>query len=246
MLQHSAELVGDYHLLLAHDVLENRAGWKDWANALRAKVYDPTIIMDSSVIELGMPMAMSDIMEAASIVNADVVVLPDVIGDIDTTHSLCLKFQDQWHATPGGELQSYEYMFVPQGKDLADYIESIKFMGEHLGICNWVGLPRDCHELGVKSRRELIDVVNDVMMHRRPKIHLLGISNVDLIDDVLCANYRPNVVGIDSAVPTRAGWMDRWFTVTRTDYGERGNYWKAGTLTERAIKNIEYARTTFR
>lgn len=254
LLSAGCEAIGNYHLLLAHDVLANPNSWRDWSNALRnmrwhlegGKIQHPTIIMDSSVIELGKPMPMSKILQAAKIVNADVIVLPDVIGDQATTHALCYDFELAWRGD-SSELRKYEYMFVPQGRDLAEYIDSLTFMETHMDCVRWVGLPRDCHEHGIKSRRDLINIVNGFESRKGPyKIHLLGMSNHDLIDDVISCHHADNVVGIDSAVPLRAGWLYQEFKLTRTDYGKRGNFWKEAQLNTKILDNISYVRRTFK
>jgi hypothetical protein len=73
--------LGDYHLLLAHNILADPvAHTQFWAH--RSEAF---IIMDNSLIELGRPLDASKVVEAAEMVNAQVVVLPDVLGDAKAT-----------------------------------------------------------------------------------------------------------------------------------------------------------------
>jgi hypothetical protein len=202
----------------------------------------PYIIMDSSVIELGQPMGMDDILDAAAVVKADCIVLPDIIGDQQGTNKLVEEFADQVHNldTKGNcSFSDYSYMFVPQGKSLPEYTASLEFASQ-FDFITWVGLPRDALKFDVSSRRQLIDITNVLM----PEccIHLLGFSD-DLMDDVLSSKYAPNVVGIDSAVPVRAGQRHIELMLSRGDYGKRKDFWdNPGELTRQAIINCQRFR----
>lgn len=250
MLDKGREVIGNYHLLLAHDVLANEDGWSLWAEELRASFASvfgesPTIIMDNSVIELGTPAPMEDIVRAAKIVDADVVVFPDVIGDAKATQQLITSFiaqLDSLDSVDYFDAQNWEYMFVPQGTCLTEYIESMEF-AVSTGIISWLGLPRDALKHGCSSRTQLIDAASLVAPHM--KIHLLGFSD-DLVDDFKSVHYHPNVVGIDSAVPVRAGQNGIEFRLSQSDYGKRGNYWEHSTLSNLAIANIARTRDLLR
>lgn len=233
------QIVGDYHLLLAHEIIANPKGWRQWARDIRSAFWPrtPTLIMDSSVIELGMPMEMEAIMQATAIVQADVVVLPDIIGDPLGTIQLVDQFEHIMHAQvnlrPG-----MEFMYVPQGKNLDEYISSIEYISKRDWI-TWVGLPRDALKFeGILSREQLIQPCMGLVPDK--KIHLLGFSD-NVLDDFMCCAY-PQVVGIDSAVPTRAGQRGIQFSVANSDYGKRGDYFAETKLTQQAVWNAKYVR----
>ena len=181
MIKWGEQVVGPYHLLLAHDVLANRDAFADWAKELRASITKSfisgyvDIIMDSSVIELGAPVSIDTILEAAEVVDATTIVLPDIIGDQEATHELVASALERKDVT------RYKTMFVPQGKTIEEYVASL----EVAALFNWgtcIGLPRDAHEYEV-PRRDLA-LVSRMLMPDRP-IHLLGFSNHDLIEDFL-------------------------------------------------------------
>src|SRR5881392_1163767 len=74
------QVLGDYHLLLAHEVLKQPNEWKKFYSKIRSFLgSNPFVIMDNSLIGLGRPLEAEQIAEAADIVTADVVVLPDVL-----------------------------------------------------------------------------------------------------------------------------------------------------------------------
>lgn len=241
------DVIGDYHLLLAHDVLQNPDGWYQWSADLHSSFNNaglnaPTLIMDTSVIELGEPMAMDSIISAAEITRSDVVVLPDVIGDPEATIKLVEKFVTEMMNCSDHikheKLRNFEYMFVPQGTNLQQYVESIEFARD-IEIVSWIGLPRDALKYGVKSRRELIDAVE--ILCPGMVMHLLGMSD-NLIDDFLSAKHSAGVVGIDSAVPIRAGIRGLPFCVGDSDYGKREDYWESTKATAQSLANLQYAR----
>lgn len=247
MTELGRDVVGDYHLLLAHDVLANETSWASWSQDLFtlqrvAGLADPIIIMDSSVIELGEPLDTASVIRAANVVNANVICLPDVIGDSAATKAFIRDFQNQMKTCDDAmelhNLTKLEYMFVPQGGRFEEYIDSIEFIAD-FDFIQWIGLPRDALALGVRSRRDLIDAVNLICPNK--KIHLLGFSD-NLMDDVLSARHAPNVMGIDSAVPIRAGLNHIRLKLSKGDYGKRGDYWSRGDLTRTALENLRYFR----
>lgn len=242
LLNEGPSVVGDYHLLLAHEVLADPTGWRGWVNALRdahrfAGLKAPLVIMDNSIIELGHDIPMKDIMQATMSIAADVVVLPDIIGEQDATNNILLEY-----ALNGigqyDEEKLPQHMFVPQGQCLSQYVESIEFASTFEFI-DWIGLPRDALEFDVPSRRALIDAVEVIMPYAN--IHLLGMSN-DPLEDVLSCRFSAQVRGIDSAVPIRAGLKGMPICLANGDYGERGNYWEAKGINLQAVTNLQYMR----
>lgn len=221
-------VIGDYHLLLAHDVLRHPEGWSSWAANLRADfersgLEEPTIIMDTSVIELGMPMEPRDVLHAARIVGAQIMVLPDIIGDKYATHACVVEYFDELGGVDS-EHQPLMHMFVPQGTSLPDYLDSLEWASQQSGI-DMIGLPRDALQFdGILSRRTLIDACS-VIVPAHP-IHLLGMSD-NVLDDILSCRHSPMVMGIDSAVPIRAGIKAMELKLSVNDYGKRGDYWNA-------------------
>jgi hypothetical protein len=227
LLEKGVPVVGDYHLLLAHEVLANQAGWNLWANQVRIAhdrcgLSEPTFIMDTSVIELGMPMTANEILRAARTIRAQVLVLPDIIGDKEATHSQVEDYFTMLDTVDDEHIPLY-HMFVPQGTSLPEYLDSLEWACQATDLINWIGLPRDALQFdGITSRRTLIDACS-VIMPGVP-IHLLGMSD-NILDDVLSCRHSPVIMGLDSAVPIRAGLKHMQLKLSVNDYGKRGNYW---------------------
>lgn len=232
MLRHSAKLCGPYHLLLAHDVLEHKDEFEYWRRELD-KFHGGfvNIIMDSSVIELGAPVSIETILEAAEIVWAKTVVLPDIIGSAEETDTLVVE------ALQHPYIKKYETMYVPQGKTWEEYVMSLEKAAKY-GWGTQIGLPRDAHKF-VPSRAPLAHI--SAITNPYKKIHLLGFSNSNVADDFITSR-QPGVVGIDSAVPVRAGQRGIEFRVSVSDYGQRGDYWSEISLHPQAADNIQYVR----
>jgi hypothetical protein len=224
---------GAYHLLLAHDVVENKEEWALWRAHMDIHQggKDIHIIMDSSVIELGAPVSMDMIIEAADIVRATTIVLPDILGEIEATMDLVND------AIGRQDLVGYDLMFVPQGKTFEEYVKCLELARGFK--FKYIGLPRDAHNY-LPSRRDL--AIMSRAIHPDKYIHLLGMSNSYMYDDFLTVHSCDGIMGIDSAVPVRAGQNDIEFRVHRTDYGPRGNYWGSTQLSVQAYKNIQYVR----
>lgn len=93
--------LGDYRMVLAPWALR----FPEYATAMRSpKAY---VLMDNGAFE-GDQMPISKINEAASLVNADEIVLPDVLGEPRDT------LKRSWEAL--GQLAVRRVMFVPQGR----------------------------------------------------------------------------------------------------------------------------------
>jgi len=209
-----------YHLPLAHDVLAHP---KEYAETFKqfSKYFSKTIILDNSVIELGHAVDKAVVLEAAKIVGANVIVLPDVLLDCDATIDSCLAALDIWTAYFGNRLFEYSFMIVPQGKTPGEFARCAEAFADDMRI-GWWGIPRNYNIKGLGSRREAIDIVRVLNKHRN--IHLLGFSD-DIVDDVLSARHHA-VSGIDSAVPIRAASLGlRMSMGLDADLPSRGKWW---------------------
>lgn len=190
---------GNYHLILAHDVLNHPVEFTDFFGGYRHQ-YD-TIILDNSVTELGTAVNTDVIEKAAQISHANVIVLPDVYNDCDQTIEQCTKALKEWPQY----LLSKNVMYVPQGNTWEEFVRSAEALAKHPGI-SWWGVPRNLVEkleFGTRRRAALMLY----MLNPTRKIHLLGFNNADdIFDDMYCARL-PFIEGIDSAVPIRAATL---------------------------------------
>lgn len=257
------ECLGSYHLLLAHDVMESTDKLTQYGE-LFSKVVDyygaggsdgANIIMDNSVIELGEAVTMDWVIEAAKYACANIVVIPDELGDWEKTVS---KFRQAADALHSSTLESFEFMFVPQGRNLHEFVRCVELVLEsHPRVASWIGIPRLARQMYGISRVDLIEAIDCIVRssqntdarssneRKAIKYHLLGFSN-DVLDDIAAARIT-FAEGIDSAVPIRAGQKGFKFYASESEYGKRGDYWtKSASLTDLAVSNMEYYRRLIR
>ena len=231
---HKKGLLGNYLLLLAHDVVAAPRQYEEFAFDLGDEA---TIIMDNGVIENGEPVSLAVLLEAASIVNANIVVGPDSLGDYDETKKGYMENADFIR-------EDYDLMLVPQGQSLEEICECIRWMDERFpenGSERWWGIPRwIANELG--SRQGPINYINNYARGNGDvRIHLLGMSR-HLDDDIQCAKTL-SVRGIDSANPLVLGYYNERINSPGTGHMKRRDYWNATELTELMEYNVEWVRS---
>lgn len=214
-----ADLLGNYHLILAHDVVDKPDLYKS--------IYsdDDFIIMDNSLIELGQPVSADVMKQACEIIKPDCIVLPDHLGDMQKTLESTKLAAIEWMRAGIHKLAKNGFMVVPQGQDIHEMVQCINEFKtlsaeEHIPINYW-SIPKIFGETN-GSRMPALLYMESVI--KDPCIHLLGFSN-SLADDVYCANH-PLVMGIDSAVPTRMGIRGETMHVTNKEHSARGNYFE--------------------
>ncbi len=236
--------LGNYLLLLAHDVIKYEADYvflldemdhpKDQEGIPIAEL----VIMDNGVIELGKPMPFDQVVEAADIATAECIVMPDVLGDFYATRR---AVEAEWTKIDASD---YPIMKVPQGSTPAEVIKCIEWLIEAIptqyGHEDYWGIPRWIANK-LKTRTTFIDYLNHAC--EAPQIHLLGMSK-NLGDDILCA-HRDNVMGIDSANPIVFGLADMYLGVNRYRHLDRGDYWDKTDINYNVLRNIKYVRDTF-
>lgn len=224
-------LLGDYHLLLAHDVVKHADAYYNVYNDQTPECNENFIIMDNSVVELGTAVSGGMLQEACEIVNADVLALPDVMLDSRETFVTSLKAFADWHE--GFDFKKCKPMIIPQGRSFADWTGGVDAFSTHpiSEVC-CVGIPRNIKEKLAIARTAAVMYVHDLI----PKagIHLLGFSN-DLKDDLGTFKMCPYLWGIDSAVPIRQGHLIR---MDQSDPGPRGDWWEH--MTRVGVKRLDH------
>lgn len=212
--QLGTEVMGDYHLLLAHDVIDHPEESR--------KLYDDphnTIIMDNSLIELGYPIEGPKMVEAVSIIRPTCVVLPDYLGEAEQTIAASWQFSAQMDAL----LPGLSKMGVIQGRTLPEALGCATKLMMIPGV-DCLSIPRVLTEY-LGTRVTITEMVLNMFPNLR-LLHLLGFSD-DLVDDVNTARI-PGVSGIDSAVPVRLGLQLQHLSMDYyVDPGPRGDYWTA-------------------
>lgn len=243
--------LGDYQLLLAHDILNKPDEYGELFDSQKNipskkynKTWFETKILDNSVIELGSSVDIDVIAEAASIVKATVIVLPDVLLDAKATVESCLAALDTWTPVLQKKMgsQAWSYMVVPQGNTPEEWAwcaEQFQVAGSQI---KWWGIPRNYNIKGLGSRRDAVQIAHAIDCKRR--IHLLGFSD-NIVDDVLSARM-PEVDGIDSAVPLRAGSANLKMSMMLPELGPRGDWWDTVSIEDGCGLKMSEACDTFR
>ena len=232
-LHYQGEL-GDYLLLLAHDVLDYPIAYQKLIDAVKDQNPDAVIILDNSTVELGHPLSAASLQHAATVCRANVLALPDVIGDADATKLLICKTLDEMRAT------NLDLMAIPQGQSVTEFTDLIDWMDDFVKP-QWYGIPRWVANT-FHSRTGLIDYINNTV--DEPKIHLLGMSKY-FDDDIHCC-FMNNVQGIDSANPMVLGQSGFELGVDGVDgivpHMDRGDFWEHISVKFKSVSNIHYVR----
>lgn len=232
-------MLGNYHLLLAHDVLEHPEKYKKVFLSATSKNEPQFITMDNSLIELGFPMRIRDVIEAARVVNANKVVLPDVLGNLEETITMASQAFSEFLSLPKDITVGIRMVGVVQGQNQQECFRCLDVYNNR-GLD--ISIPRVLVDI-LGTRREIIQKAYSMGFRN---MHLLGFSN-NLIDDISCTRM-PGVSGIDSAVPIRAGLKHKRISLDDRHFsdilGPRGDYWQTDTKdttflqTEMVMQNI--------
>ena len=223
-------ILGKYHLLLAHDVADEGAEYRD----LFADMEDMHIILDNSLIELGHPAPDYIMQRAAAVVKPKCIVLPDYLRDGQRTLNESKKAIARWK-----RLKLSSFMAVIQGKNIGE-IQAVAAEMAGWSDVTALGVPRVIADT-LMPRSHFIEYVHKVAPYK--DIHLLGFSN-NIVDDIAAARM-PGVVGIDSAVPIRMGLNNQKIEVDQDNHTPRGDFWNAEyeELNDQAIENLDRVRS---
>lgn len=228
--------LGNYLLLLAHDIVEYPDRYRTLVSNARKRYSKVFIIVDNSTVELGASMPARYLCVAAQTVNAHCIVLPDIIGDAEGTVRASINGAQA--LTREGNLHG-AYMVVPQGRNVPELYWCIQHLSAIPGVAYW-GVPRAiANKLG--SREVLKAILSyDYVGTIGPCIHMLGMSR-NIFDDLWCATY-PNVMGIDSANPLVMGLEHKQFPEEYEHCERPNNYLSLEDVPKLSVSNITAAR----
>lgn len=207
-----------YLLLLAHEVVQK----PDRYVAL-LEDFEGTVILDNSLIELGVPVSPEIMLSAASIVKPTFVVLPDKLDDREATVAMSIGAMESWvKRLP----KKTGVMLAAQGKNPEDALWCIDSIVEKTAGKKaknkdkyMIGVPRNV--ANVQGSRAPL---TQLLTQNKYQVHLLGMSNY-LQDDIMCAKMY-GVQGIDSASPLRAGWEGKRFDGSTAHLRARNEYFE--------------------
>ncbi len=232
-------VLGDYHLLLAHDIAAKQDQYLEIFE--RPDYSSMTIILDNSVIELGGAVNLDIMQTAAQIVKPMTTVLPDVLLDTAATVESCGAALNIWDQAWRDIGHKPAFMYVPQGRTLKDWVCCAEYFADDQRINFW-GIPRNVVGTEIGSRRGLASILRGINPSRQ--IHMLGMSD-NVVDDIQASHER-GVFGIDSAVPIRAishGLNTSMETLNKMP--PRGNWWEEATFDQGMIDALQKARGWF-
>lgn len=241
-------ILGRYHLLLAHHVLEEPERFTQLFNDMPPC----TIFMDNSIVELGDAASDEKVLEACEVIYASTPkaglghahhwiypVLTDVMGNAEETKKRSTTSYNWWMAQEVSD--RFWPMVVLQGDSWESFTQTADYflLNEAFKGIAYVGIPRVLvGSLG--TRRHAIRYVDAI----RPdvNVHLLGFSD-DVTDDVICCN-DPSVEGIDSAVPIRYSYSVAGGIYTPSaDIPARPKDWfEKGEWDQASLINLQNAR----
>ena len=222
------DLLGGYHLLLAHDILAHPAEYQDVYHMARRLNSNSFIILDNSIVELGKAMDMDDLITAAGIIKPDCIVMPDVMGEGLQTRKLSDAFYDEYvEYNRRKKIENgIPLMGVLQGSTIEDAIDTA-VMFRSMKYVDYLGVPRILAEQHGSRMPLLLELLRREFIGSFLGIHLLGFSD-NILDDVSCARL-PFVQGIDSTVPVRAATAGKHISLDGDGWnkalGKRRQWW---------------------
>ena len=144
---------------------------EDEAYRNMAKNHKGYKILDNSLIELDEAMSMKDVLNAAELIGADEVVLPDVFKNGSETIKATLNALGEHKE----ELKKYKTMAVVHGETIDEWIRTFLIFSARPDI-DVLGIPKVMHEQftahGIPGRARIL---NKVISLTDKEIHLLGL-----------------------------------------------------------------------
>ena len=234
----NAGKLGNYHLLLAHDIYARPTLYRDVFGDMEGP---KTIILDNSVVELKSPIVDPEyVAQAAQIVGANVIVLPDVYLDAKETIKSIIGSYNTWKQVMDRVLgaNNYAFMLVPQGSNIHKFTTCAGILSTwaemEIGQQWWWGIPRNLVK-AAGTRYNGIEYCAG--LQPRWPIHMLGFSD-NVIDDIYCAQqFSVFVHGIDSAVPVR---YDGEYNITSIAGSREPGWLETAEYTQQVQRNIDY------
>jgi hypothetical protein len=205
---------GSFHLLLAHLLTSPRYR----AHYKRQRANGAYLVLDNSAHEQGSGQDPATLLKAGFDLDAQEIVVPDVLDDAGATIEFCLSAHEEWfeNGAAGDMLDVYSpmFMYVPQGNSVADWAECLySLIRIHEYCARKYSLRRDI-VIGVSKdydvwpgglRRLIAEYIvpqRNRLEHHGVKmnVHMLGWSrNLWNLQDI--ARLHPWIRSTDSAKP---------------------------------------------
>jgi hypothetical protein len=209
---------GNFHMVIASQVISNSQAWVDYYGERRDKLGMCEVILDNGMYEDGEPMPGRKLMQVVNILQPDWLVMPDKMGNKDATLELSSAFFDEY----GTHLPAYtNFMGVAQGQTEDEVVECARIMTDKFyPRLTGIAVPRIvCDTFG--TRISAVDRI--AALDEDIEVHLLGFSR-SLVDDIASAQ-RDGVLGIDSAYPIWVGEPVTTADRYRDAYRRPSDFW---------------------
>lgn len=147
--------------------------FKDKAYRDMARNHKGYKILDNSLIEIGGALSMRDVLNAAELIEADEVVLPDVFMDGEATIESTTDALEEYVE----DLKQYKTMAVVHGKTEDEWLRTFLYFSERSDV-DVLGIPKVMHEqFFVDWRPGRPSLLSKVIDLTDKDIHLLGLWN---------------------------------------------------------------------
>jgi hypothetical protein len=163
-------------------------------------------ILDNSAYELKRSIPVSRLYDIAEEIKADVIVVPDVLGNADETLKMTEEFYKEFTKRPG--LKNVKTMIVPQGVTYSEYLmcyyKMREFPYDMIGISFYIPGPLfESEDLRLKKVQSVVNVE----LNRR--IHLLGLYRSSFLYE-----YKKylSIESIDTSMPVVLAIYGKEFT----------------------------------
>jgi hypothetical protein len=148
------------------------------------------VILDNGAAEEN-SVTYDQLMDVYDMIKPSEIIVPDKLMDKDATLKRGYEFVNHF----AGRLRRCRIMLVPQGKDLADWIDCYLTMKENIAM-DTVGVPKWLTKQGNLNRMKAVEFLSkdDIWIHLLGCNEPLGVINK-------CGEINPKVRSCDSAFP---------------------------------------------
>lgn len=217
---------GSYHMALGQHLATDP---KYLTQFERFRKRGDFIIVDNGAAENdGSNVPFRDIVEAARVIRADEIVLPDVLKDKDAT----LKRSTNPHTL--SMVPPKRRMVVPQGRDWEEWRECLETLTT-LARPASIGVPKWLESLPGGRAHALDYIYNRTRIWMYYNIHLLGIYRKPFSEVQDAVQISPDIRGIDTGAPI--AWAQRGVPFNE-DFAHHSLQWKDMEETVSVLRNI--------
>jgi len=210
LLEPLQSYLGDYHLILAQEVLAH----EDYAAFYRAcSRRGDYVILDNGAAE-SETITGDSLRSAYDLVRPAEIIAPDALNNRVTTRELArIFFEHEW--VKEARKRGLKVMVVPQGNSWADWCDSLLELYIHEPDC--IGLSKfDCEfipDVGSSGRWSAVHKVVEMSLHAYlAEVHLLGLFGSPMELALVPSLYKGRFVrGADSTLPIAAAANYEYF-----------------------------------